>query len=278
MVHSQDALVEASDKAYLKNTIQYDHSTGYLSLIRHEALYSAYLLTKDFNNIDTTNVIKIDSLKDLAENIELYNKPESCVEFDNNYYSYGVCLFNKWCNFDKIVINETISKKNNNHLSDCIYKNSSGSGEIYYKNLNNLEKNLFFYISIADYYPPTINIDEMLDVVDVDTEKLINKIPDNINVGYIVNEALIERCLDNFSKKPSTLLNLFRSGSRFSGKQLSRTCVNIGFNADSDNQVQPSAINTNLLKGLTDDEFFIGCSGTRKGLSDKGRATPDSGY
>ena len=276
-IHDNKALEEAVDKAYLKNDVYYDHSNSYLSLIRHEALYSVYLLSKDVNNINTDHIIKINELKDLPENIELYNKPDICIEFMSNYYSYGICLINKWCGFDKIIINEVINKKNNSYISECVY-NYFQDGEIYYKNLNNLEKNLFFYVSICDYYPPTISLDEMLNFIDEKTDALINKIPNNIAVGYLVNDALVARCLNNLVKQDNTLLNLFKSGSRFSEKQLSRSCINIGFNADANNMVKPFAINTNLLKGLTEKEFFAGSSGTRKGIADKDKATPDSGY
>jgi hypothetical protein len=230
-------------------------------------LYSAYLLTKDYNNIDTSEVIKIDTLSDLTENIDYYNKVNICIEFDNNYYSYGICLLNKWCGFDKIVINTVINKNNNNYLSDCVYQYHNRNSKLFYDNLNNLEKNLFFYVSINDIHPPTIDISEMVDVVDKETQELINKIPNNIGIGYLVNEALIERCLNDFSKKENnTLYNLFKSGSRFSSKQLSRSCINIGFLADSHNMVLPVSINSNLLRGLTEDEFFAGASGTRKGF------------
>jgi len=265
-LHSQDALEQADKFAFLQNDVYYDHSDTFLSIIRHEALYSGYILTKDYDKIDTTNILKIDKLSNIVENIDLYNKPNMCVEFDNNYYSYGICLFNKWCGFDKIIINTVINKKNNNYVSDCIYQYFNKNSKDFYDNLNNLEKCLFFYISINNIYPPTIDVDEMCDIVDKTTQDLINKIPNNINLGYLINEALIERCLNNFSQKENnTLYNLFKSGSRFSEKQLSRSCINIGFCADAHNIVKPLSINTNLLRGLNEVEFFAGASGTRKG-------------
>ena len=276
-LHSQDALEQADKFASLDKVVHYDHSDSFLSLVRHEALYSAYLLTKDCNNIETSEVIKINKLDDLVENIQLYNKPSTCVEFDSNYYSYGICLFNKWCGFDKIIINKMINKKNNNQLSDYVYQYYNKDPKVFYNKLNNLEKNLFFYISINNLHPPTIDVDEMSSMVDKETQDLINKIPNNINIGYLVNEALIDKSLDKFSKTDNTLYDLYKSGSRFSSKQLARSCINIGFLADSRNMVLPVSINSNLLKGLTEVEFFSGASGTRKGISDKGRATPDSG-
>lgn len=277
-IHDTQSIEEATKNAYLGNNVFYDHEDQFLSVVRHEALYTAYLLTKDYKNINTDNIIVIQKLSELEETPELYEKPETCVEFKNNYYSYGICLFNKWCGFDDIVIYTVINKKNNNYISECIYEYYKKDSKIFYKHLNNLEKNLFFFGSVSNYYPPTINVSEMLNVVDDTTRKIFNKVPDDIEIGYLINQSLIDRCLHNFKKTPNTLYYLFKSGSRFSDKQLSRTCLNIGFCADANNKIQPSAINTNLLIGLNEKEFFQGGSGTRKGINDKKRSTPDSGY
>lgn len=274
-IHDNEALKEMHDNAYLKNNFFYDHSQTFLSVIRHEALYAAYLLSYNFNNIDFSRIIKINNISDLAESIELYNNPKICVEFNNKKYSYGIVLINKWCGFDDIYINFEISKKNNNLISQIIYDYSKTD---FYDNLTNLEKSLFFYISISDNNPPTINIDEIIDVVDDESKRLISLIPNNIEIGYIINQSIIERCLFNLSKKNNTLYKLTKSGSRFNPKQLARSCINIGFNADAKNNIVPKAINTNLMVGLNEKEFFIGASGTRKGIVDKGRSTPDSGY
>jgi hypothetical protein len=276
VIHDQKALEEAAEKAYLGCDVHYDHSDSFLSLVRHEALYSAYILTKDYNNIDESSILEIDDLSVLPESIQYYNHPSICVEFRGIKYSYGICLFNKWCGFDKIIINELISKKNNNNLSAKIYKENPDKIQFYQK-LNHLEKNLFLYISINNHFPPTINIKEMISLSS-QIQDLAIKIPSNIELGYLINQGLIKKCLENFGKTESTLYNLFKSGSRFSEKQLSRSCINIGFVADGENKIVPLAFNTNLLKGLTEHEFFESASGTRKGISDKSRATPASGY
>lgn len=122
-------------------------------------------------------------------------------------------------------------------------------------------------MSVNNINSPSISIEEMVDVVDTETRSLFNKIPRNVNLGYLINQALIDRCLIKLGKTENTLNNLYRSGSRFSEKQLSRTCINIGYCADADNLVAADPINSNLLQGLTEEEFFIGASGTRKGYN-----------
>jgi DNA-directed RNA polymerase subunit beta-beta' len=277
VIHDQKALEEANNNAFLGKDVYYDHSESFLSLIRHEALYAVYILTKDFNNIDELFSIDLENLSDLEEDIEKYNQPFTCVNFKGVKYTYGICLLNKWCGFTDVKINSMINKRNNSFLSEMIWQNSDGDVKKYYRQLNHLEKNLFFYISINDYFPPTINLNEMIRM-SIQVEDLIAKVPNNIEIGYLINEALIKKCLLEFSEEETTLFDLFKSGSRFSEKQLARSCINIGFIADSENQIHPTAFNTNLLKGLTERQFFESSSGTRKGISDKSKSTPSSGY
>jgi len=277
VIHDQKALEDANKKAYLGKDIYYDHSDEFLALVRHEALYSAYILTKDFDKINQKALISIEKLSELPETTECFNNPAQGVLFNNNIYSYGICLFNKWCSFDEIIINQIVNKRNNNYLSQMVYDNCDGDIKLFYRRLNHLEKSLFFYISINNHFPPTINLDEMTYLA-TRMEDLAAKIPDNIEIGYIINSALIKRSLDEFGKKESTLYNLFKSGSRFSEKQLSRSNINIGFVANAENKILPMAFKTNLVKGLTEREFFECSSGTRKGISDKSVSTPDSGY
>jgi hypothetical protein len=264
VVHDTKALEESNDKAYIGKTVYYDHSDSFLSLIRHEALYASYIVTKDFNNIDETEILELSSLNDLPEDIDCYNNLRRCVIFNNEKYTYGICLFNKWCGFNRVKINYMIYKKNNNDLSNLVWEECNGDCELFYRRLNHLEKNLFFYISINNIFPPTINITEMVDLASK-MKDLAQKIPDNVDIGYLVNQALVKRSIENFSEHETTLYNLFKSGSRFSEKQLARSNINIGFVADSENKIHPMAFNTNLLKGLNEEEFFASSSGTRKG-------------
>ena len=308
-IHDKDAILESFQKAFLGNTIKYDQSDDFLSTIRHEALYAAFILSKDFDKIDSKDskdpdMIKCPNLAAIKENQDLYNNPNLNVylEDHNKVFKYGICLLNKWCGFKEIIINRKISKKETNYISQTIYdytKNniynanannaavyrrgsldSLDSSELnknskigieeqikydFYERITNLEKHLFFYISLTNYNAPTLNIDHMINVVSSEEKELFHKIPDNIKLGYLVNHSLTEKCLDTFKTKDITLNYLVQSGSRFSANQLSRSFINLGFIADSDNQIVPKAINTNLLEGLTEEEFFIGSSGTRKG-------------
>ena len=117
----------------------------------------------------------------------------------------------------------------------------------------------------------------MVELKDDETSRMLKQLPNNnIMLGYYLNEALVERCLENFDKE-SNLYKLYKSGSRFSKLQLARSCISIGFSADTNNNITPIPIKTSLLEGLTEEEFFIVAPGTRKSIRDKARWTPDSG-
>jgi hypothetical protein len=253
-----------------------------LSTIRHEALYAAYILTQwgciEFNE-NTTPLFEIKKLEELTETIELYNNNlNNPVKFKNKFYPYGLCLFNKWMGFNKTIkFLSTATKNETQTISKLILENVDNNIELYNNKLSELERKLFFFIS-STMHCPTLNINEMVEIVDEKTQSLIDKIPStNAYIGFHINAGLIDRCLKNFPHDKQ-LYKLLKSGSRFSKTQLSRSCINIGFIADDKNIVDQQPICSHLLSGLTEEEFFRSSSGTRKGIFDKSKITPMSGY
>ncbi len=71
--HDREALLECEDKAFLQNSITYDQNNSFLATIRHEALYAAFVLTKEKFNKDNIIVKNLNSLKDLPESPKLWN-------------------------------------------------------------------------------------------------------------------------------------------------------------------------------------------------------------
>lgn len=276
IVHDIEALKELEQKAFWMNTIHYDQNSNFLSTIRYEALYAAFVLTR--TEFDKTKIIlELKNLSDLPEDIELWNNQlYSAVKFKNKLVPYGMCLFNKWCGFDDIIINKSVKKNHSNEISKLIFE-SEKDNKKYYDRLTDLEKKLFFFISVTKH-SPSLDVLEMVNLKDDETTRLLKQIPnDNIMLGYYINESLVERCLKNFDKE-SNLYKLFKSGSRFSKLQLARSCISIGYSADANNNITPIPIKTSLLEGLTEEEFFIVAPGTRKSIQDKSKWTPDSGY
>ena len=280
VIHDIEALKEMKEKASVRNIIMSDSDQSMLSVIRHESLYAAYILTEKTEF--TPEMLKepgiFDSLDDVPITFDLLNDHLNYpVKIGNDIYKYGICVFNKFCGFKEVIINKEITKNESNNLSYIIYEYFGYDNNIYYDKMTNLNKNLLFFIS-ATNHSPTINIDEMVNILTDDDSKLFQKLPDNnVELGYLINESLIDRCIDHLDKN-YTIYKLFRSGSRFNKQQFARSCINIGYTADDNNIIVPKPIKTNLLKGLTAEDFFLGSPGSRKGIGDKSDETPKSGY
>jgi len=241
------------ERAFLKNIVHYDAKNDFLSTIRHEALYAAYILTHDssYNGIR----FSIKDLQDLKEELSLFNNLNCGVTVNGKTYSYGICLFNKWCGFSDVKLEMPITKKEIQGVSAAIFENFGDDSGEFYDQLYELEKKLMFFITVTNHIP-TLSLVEMISLVDNDTHNLIRKLPDgNAYVSYHINNALTDRCLDNFPQDLN-LYKLFKSGSRFSKTQLARSCVNIGLLADENNIVHQDPIRTSLIEGLTPEEFF----------------------
>lgn len=276
VLHDKFGLQEIKEKAFFKSYVEYDSSSEMLSTIRHEALYSGFLLTSSEVSYDK-KPIYINNLNELPESSELFNNLSCPVYLKNKIYSYGISLFNKWCGFNDIIIEFVIGKHNASHVSRVIYNHFNQNNDIFYNNITNLLKQLLFFISTI-YETPTINLSELLSGLTEKEEKLFKKLPNNQpEVGYYVHKSLCNRCLD-FIDKNKQIYKLFKSGSRFSSTQLERSILNIGFCANSQNEVVPTPVTTNLISGLTEEQFFAGGDGTRKGIADNAKSTPQSGF
>ncbi len=276
--HDMTALKEMYTNAFLQNVVEYDSNDSLLSTIRHDALYAAYILSQNFNKLDSQNIkYSIDKLSELPITIEDLNNPYQTVLISNKLFTYGICLINKWLNFDEVVINFEITKKQIQDISKITYIYYNKNSKKYYDSLGNFEKHLMSFISMTNFVP-TINVDQMSSMVNDNLHLLINKIPsDNQYLSYYINDALIDKAIDNFDHE-CNLYKLYKSGSRFNKSQLARSCINIGPFADENNIINPEPINSSLIEGLTEKQFFMSSYGTRKGLVDKSRATPRSGY
>lgn len=277
IIHDVNALKEMEQKAHLMKNVFYDQNNNFLATIRHEALFAAFILTKDEINKD--NIIsEISNSQDLPETIELWNDHlYAAVKLNDKLYSYGTVLFNKWCGFDRVIINKSITKKHANEISAAIYEYNNNDSQKYYDALTNLEKKLFSFITISNYCP-SLDVLEMINLKDEQSNHLIKQLPNNnVMLGFHINEAITKRCIAKLNKK-SSLYKLFKSGSRFSESQLARSCISVGYSADANNNVIPKPIKTSLLEGLTEEEYFLASPGTRKSIKDKAKFTPMSGY
>lgn len=278
IIHDTEALREIEEKAFLMNTIHYDQNDAFLATIRHEALYAVFVLTKQNFNQENIIIHDLENLQNLPESIHLWNEHlYNAVQMKTGeVYSYGICLFNKFCGFDKVIITKNLGKKLTNEVNESIYNYFDKDNNKYYEILTDLEKRLFFFIS-STIHTPSLDIEEMADLKDDLTNKIFKQLPNNnIGLGYHIVEALTNTCINNMSEN-SSIYKLFKSGSRFSRAQLSRSAIAIGYSADANNIVIPRPIKSSLLEGLTEEQYFRVAPATRKSIKDKSKHTPNSG-
>jgi hypothetical protein len=279
VLHDTAALREAEEKAFLMNSIRYDQNDNFLATVRHEALYAAFVLTKQKFDKDVIVCNNLETLDKLPENIDYWNNHlyHAVKMKTGEMHSYGLCLFNKFCGFDKIVINKSLGKKLINEINESILKYYNNDNKKYYDALTNLEKRLLFFIS-STVHTPSLDIEEMADLKDDLTDKIFKQLPsNNIKLGYHIVEALTNKCIGNMDEN-SGLYKLFKSGSRFSRSQLARSAITIGYSANADNVVIAQPIKSSLLEGLSENQYFMVAPATRKSIKDKSKHTPSSGY
>jgi len=278
-LHSKKALNEMAEKAFFQNRIYYERENKFLLEIRHEALFSLYLLTENCNQqFHDQQKIEIPTLQDLEEDIENYNNlnKQVFIKDINLSVTYGVALLNKWCKFNEIKINIPIQKKNSEIVVKTIYENSVDNKD-FHKTVSKLERLLLIFSSVSKFVP-TINISRMETLRTQELDKLFNNLPsNNIELGFLLNSSLVNRSINNLDNN-SILYKLYKSGSRFSKTQLARSCINIGYVSDDHNKIYLKPIKNNLLNGLNENDFFISSPGTRKGIADKSVYTKKSGY
>ena len=270
-VHDINAQHELEERAFILNNIHYDQNGDYVQTIRIEAVYAAYTLLN--SKPETEIKYKINKLTDLKEDFnDLFNVDDT-IEFNNKIYSYGVCLFNKWCGYNNIIVPKFTS---NNNISKFIFQNSKSNIE-YHDRLSILCRKLFWYSSLNFKNPLTFSLHEIATLKSNQHKPLLSKLPRNPYIGYHIYKGLIQQVYgdipDNHFFKKLIGAKLGKVGT-----QLARMIGAIGYIANAQNIIDSNPLVDNVLNGLDEDAFFRTATGARKGLVDKSQATPASGY
>lgn len=272
-IHDVEAQEELERKAYVMNNIIYDHNFNYIHTIRIESAFAAHVLLSAIPD-NTKNIIKINNLSDLpADDEKILFEPTTPVSFKNNIYSYGICLFNKLCQFNDIIINSYVSP---NEISRELATHTKTNKE-YHDRLTYLNGYLHCYATLNYNSPLTLSLDEITSLNVNKHKPLLEKLPKNPYIGQHVYKGIIERLYDDIPKE-HFFSKLIRAKLGKVGTQLSRMIGAIGYIADDKNIISSNAISQSVLNGLSPDPFFRTAKGARKGLVDKSNITPKSGY
>ena len=271
-IHDSSAQEELEERAYVMNNVQYDHNPGYIQRIRIEAVFAAYslLVAKVDNSLDPIKITKVQNLPDEFNNLFEINRP---VLFNGNIHPYGTVLFNKWCGFNSVHMTEFTSPDDISHV---LYVNSKNNRE-YQAKLSLLSRRLFWYSSVNVKSPLTLSLNEIAELNVSQHKDLLAKMPENPYIGQHIYKGLIKRVYSDipqghfFSKLIDAKLGKVAT-------QLARMIGAIGYISDDQNIIDSHPLVDSVLNGLSPDPFFRTATGARKGLVDKSRATPDSGY
>jgi len=256
--------------AFVLNTIKYDHSDKYLHTIKDETFFYLKIFT-DAGDPDKTidgefnlNDIELD-----ANNVSVY---DHFATVNGEFISIGLALVNIAAKFTDIVIKPGISRQN---LSREIFRDSV-SNDQYFARLSSLSNFLNCAGLLIEDQSITVPINECNSIVNqAKTYQILKKLPNHPIVGYIVYRSIAANIMDwlpNDSK-----MHKFRK-TKFGEIQFSRSLISTGYVSDHNNITSGKAILNSTFGGLTEDEFFATAFGARKGITDKSKVMPDSGY
>jgi hypothetical protein len=179
------------------------------------------------NNIDNKlEHIKCDNLIQLNETIELYNNLDTPIIFQNEIYSYGICLLNKWCENNTIEIKYD-SKASK--INDSIKNNTFDSIE-YQQKLSLIVRKILWIMMVNQKEALTLPFDEVCQLLETQKKdniyNLIQKMPSNPYIGYQIHKSLIEKTLDEI---PSDYQLYKLTKSKFKQSQFARSLVSVGY-------------------------------------------------
>jgi len=270
-VHSEEGKRELEKNAFVVHTLQFDHNNNYQHTILDEAVYAFHTLAscKINNNLSG---LKINSLDDLPFDYNIFhNYLNAPITIHNHTYSYGLCLLNKIIGLKEIHVN---NKTNLQKLSQIIHNLSSDNFDYHYR-LCELNRKLNWLVSTHPDKTLTLPINESLEILEANqNDKVLNNLPENPYIGMHIYNAKLDNVFENINVE-SNLSSLLKAKNKKA--QFSRSILSIGYIADDKNVVNSRPINSNLMGGLNEDDFFLSCQGSRKGITDKHKLTPASG-
>ena len=273
-MHDCASLEEIEKNAFIKNLIHYDHMDSMIHNITSEAsyFYSIMMTCKsDYSTID----YEIDNIFSLPENDELYDNYQKVVKINNIegrcLFPYGIVLINKWLEFNKILVNETIPFSK---LTEVIFENSKDN-EDYHRRLKKINNNLVLLSTISSDFALTTPVGEIFEFVKTfGDDPLLAKLMPHPYIGNYIYNMIVDRDFDSIPENYKLYYMILSKLKKISFK---RSLVAIGYIANDSNIIDSNPIKNTLLKGLDEETFFKTSHGGRLGLVDKERVVPKSG-
>jgi len=271
-VHDYTAKIELHENAYIMNTVRYDHNNKFIHTLKDES----YFMLKSFTDCgistdDAPEVINIE-FDELALDLNNVELSSMLVLVDGEIRNVGTCLVNIAAGFNKVVIKSDITRED---VSRVIFDDSKSNIE-YFDRLHNLSVFLNMFGMIIPNETITIPFQECVDINNQSkSSELLNKLPKHPTLGFMIHNVEATKIMDSLD--PNSALHRFRQ-TKFGKTQFARSLVSIGYIANHVNISSGTPVTSSTFGGLTRGEFFKTSFGTRKGITDKQKVTPKSGY
>lgn len=270
-VHDHKSKKELYNNSFFANLNVFDHNPGLIQSLNNEGLYAYQILRRSKPN-ELIETIELDKITDIKYNNKISIHNPISIKSEGKIVSYGLLLLNIFAKCDTIQITE---EHNQSDAFKIIYNNSNNNIE-YNIIIKNFSAKLNWFL--ATYVDETLSLPfketgEFINKIKSNT--ILNKLPRNPILGFQVYNAIVNNIYNTIPKH----YQLYKlTDSKFRKTSFIRSLISIGYIADDMNLVDPYPVNSNILKGLNEDEFFKTSFGTRKGLIDKEKHVPDSGY
>jgi hypothetical protein len=257
-LHDANSQNEVSKNSYYYNLIQYDHNEDYLATVRLESYYAAVVLL-DSKPTDSEPYV----VEDLQTLPETYNVDLTIPILNDGFtYSYGVCLFNKYCGFNTVRIKKPISA---DKISDVLYK-THRTKQKYHDHLALLNKELYWFITTHSEEALTLSLNEIATLNLQKYKAFYKKLPENPHIGQHIYEAVTERL---YNAIPHHYKTYKLTKVKFNKTQLARMMGAIGYISDDKNIIDSKPLSVSVINGVDEESFFRTSYGTRKGINDK---------
>jgi DNA-directed RNA polymerase beta' subunit len=221
----------------------------------------------------TTGGMMLAANQDIVLGLHLLTTPDESNKFttDDGIETYkGRVIFNQ-CLPEYPFINETINKKLLRIILDDVGR--TRPADVVAETLDKIKELGFKYttmcgctMSLKDMYLPQSReiVSSVLDDDKLDWQE---------KFGKLQSDEITRPVKDAFPYKV-----FIESGSRGSWDQANQIILSRGFVQNFNGKVIETPIKSSLIDGMTRQEFFNSCYGSRKGLLDTALNTGDSGY
>jgi hypothetical protein len=270
-VHDHRSKKELYENAFFANLNIFDHNPDLIQSISNEGIYAYQILRySEINNLLDT--IEIDEINQLKYDNEINISTPVLVKSEGKIIPYGIGLLNIFADLNKIEITNLVDSK---EALKIIYANSKNN--IDYNNIiKKFLVKLNWFLATNTNETLSLPFGETGEFINkLKNNKLLTKLPKNPILGFQIYDAIVNKIYNNIPKH----LQLYKlTNSKFRKTSFIRSLISIGYIADDMNLIDPLPVNTSILSGLTEEEFFRTSFGTRKGIIDKDKHVPDSGY